>query len=337
MGSYPSGRGPLCPVCGLERLRDRDSRQCGKCHHHPGWHTQTDPGVVPSGYEKAWAHWQAYIGQSREHYAGPAKRPVKLGRQRIVIASDLHIPFQDSATVADLLVQEAQADTAVIAGDVHDFYSISRFIKYESVPIEQELAETTLFLEQASQTWPRVILLEGNHGTRLEKQLRSLLPADTVKVIQFLSGGTLSPLRAIARRFRNVEVASTPVDRFEIEWFVQINDLIVAHAEKFSKVPASALRQMAEWFADQHDALGLQPWNVLVQAHTHQLGKFPWYANKTLLECGCLCRLHGYQIEPKMKGRPQRRGWVTLEQVDGVTDVNTADYYWVDRALPKMA
>lgn len=337
MSNYPDGKGPICPICRTEQIHNRGSKRCKKCSTTPGW--QIDDGApLPKSYEGAWAEWQRYIGMAKDRYAGPARRSVKIGRQKILVAGDFHIPFHDKAAVAGMFAREKDADVLILNGDLQDFYSISRFTKYEHIPIDQELTEVTLFLEQASQTFPRVLVTTGNHDVpRFERQLRDRLPDDMVKVVEYLAGGNLSPIAAIARRYPNVEIASVPVGKHTVSWMAQVNDLIVTHAEKFSRVPGSTLRGIEEWLADMHGALGLQPWRVLVQAHTHQLGMFPWHADKLLVEGGCMCQTHGYQLAAKIGGRPQRRGYVTMEQIDGVTDLNSVRPYWCDVEVERAA
>lgn len=333
MSTYVKGQEPICPLCGIEKIRNRGAQKCAKCNRRPGWYLKdVNHPCLPRGYESQWLQWQQYIGQARERYAGPAKRPVKVGRQKIVIASDFHAPFHHQQYVAEMFERERDADLLVIAGDLQDHYSVSRFTKYESVPFEQEMAAVTLLLEQMSERFPRVLIVEGNHDRpRFEKQLREKLSEEMVKVVEYLSGGNLSCVRAAARRFPNVELAGNRIDgRYDVGWYAQVNDLIVSHMERFSRVPASTLRSVEEWFSDFERVLGLRPWRVIVQAHTHALGWFPWHADKLLVESGCMCRTAGYQLTPRAGGRPQRQGYVTLEQLDGVTDRNSVHPVWLD-------
>jgi Icc-related predicted phosphoesterase len=341
--SLPEHLQPTCPVCGRNKIKAKGSKQCAQCRFHPGWFL---PKVEPTAiqppnesqsaaiqpvpyYETAWAEWRRWIGAAHERYTAPADRPPG-ARQKILIASDLHCPFQDKQYVAEMFADTTDCDVAIFAGDLMDSYGLSRFLKYEQVPIETEVAEVTTFLEQASQQYPRVILLEGNHGNaRLEKQLLAL-DRQLVNAIRILTGGNLSLLRAAASRFENVELGVTQVGRHRMDWLVQVGDLIVTHAEKFSIVPGSAMRKVEEWLADQERTLDLQPWRVVAQAHTHQLGMFPWHADKLLLETGCLCETHGYQLTARIGGRPQRRGWWTLEQQDGWTDYDSIRMRWPD-------
>jgi hypothetical protein len=71
-------------------------------------------------------------------------------------------------------------------------------------------------------------------------------------------------------------------------------------------------------------------WRVVIQAHTHQLGMFPFSSDRLLVECGCLCQTPGYAVSARVGGRPQRRGYVTFDLVAGRCDVNSMRLQWLD-------
>ncbi len=48
-----------------------------------------------------------------------------------------------------------------------------------------------------------------------------------------------------------------------------------------------------------------------------------------LIEVGCLAQMQGYMLKPKIGGRPQRAGYVTFEQVNGVTDLNSVKFHYL--------
>lgn len=300
----------------------------------PGQKATPAARSLPVSADECWALLDTWIGRKRiPPTTAPKWTPAHT--QRIVIASDFHAPFHDPEAVAALITAEAaQTDTLVINGDLMDFYSISRFLKYEHVPIERELAATDALLAHLAGAFKDVLIVSGNHDApRFEKQLRTQLTPELLHVIEYLTGGNLSVIHAMAKRYPNVRFAPLTVDRFKVSWAAQLGDLICTHAEKYSKVPGSALRGIDEWFTDQQDTLHLQPWRVLVQAHTHQLGSFPWKADRLLVEGGCLCETHGYQLTARIAGRPQRRGYVTLTQHGGVTDLNSVRTVWLDPVL----
>lgn len=281
-----------------------------------------------------------WIGRSpRKQERKATKNGTLRALKRIVIASDFHAPFQCNQSVAELINREKdQTDTLIIAGDFTDSYSYSRFVRYEPITAEMEWAACDALLGQLSAAFPEIVCIEGNHDARLERHLRAQLTPDVMFAIEQLTGGVLDPFKAMAKRYPNVTFRGHNVGRHDVGWFAQFGDLIVAHAEKFSRVPGSALRALDEWFRDQHDALGLQPWKVLSQAHTHQLSSVYWGADKLLVESACLCATHGYQLQAKVGGRPQRRGYVRLEQSKaGVTDINSVRLVWLDPELRHAA
>jgi hypothetical protein len=149
-------------------------------------------------------------------------------------------------------------------------------------------------------------------------------------VIELLTGGNLSIIHLLAKRYPNVRFAPQQAGPFSLSWLTQVGDLIVSHAEKFSTVPGSALRKIEEGLTDFGQVYGLKPWKVLVQAHTHAHSVVLWHADKMLVEGGAMCATHGYMLSARMGGRPQRIGYTTLTQVNGVTDLNSLRFRWLN-------
>lgn len=286
---------------------------------------------LPITADEAWEQIDGWIGRKRIPKVKPPKFHARRER-KYVVAGDFHAPFQDNETVAELIANESgSADTLIISGDLIDHYSISRFVPYERVTIEQEIAGADALLTQLASAFSDVLIVEGNHDRpRFEKQIRSLLTPDMMHCIELLTGGNLSIVHLLAKRHGNVRFAPQQAGHYKLGWLTQVGDLIVSHAEKFSRVPGAALRQIEEGLTDFDRVYGLKPWRVLIQAHTHQLGLFPFKADRLLVESGCCCQTHGYQMTARMGGRPQRQGYVTLVQRDGITDINSVRPVWLN-------
>jgi len=336
MGSHRPG---VCSTCGGPTSR-KIYAQCTPCKQGSRPATVPPPTArpLPRDYDEALALYRQFIGCTASAYKGPHGRGKSHVRgndtERIVVVSDFHAPFVHWEAFAAFIEAEKGADVCIVAGDLQDHYSISRFLKYESVPIEQELAAAQTILERLSESFGRVVLIEGNHDSaRFEKLLHERLPLEAIDIIRYLSGGTLSTVEAMCRQFPNVELAKHRIDdRITASWFCQYGDLIVTHAEKFSTVPGAALRKVEEWFADFEGVIGLKPWRIIAQAHTHQLAWLPYRDDKVLVELGCMCANHGYQFTARIGGRPQRQGWVTLTQHCGVTDIASIRPRWWRKA-----
>jgi hypothetical protein len=256
---YAPGTEPICPICNVTPLRNKGSQIC-----HPCWAQQqredaerrraekaTAPGTREplTSYDEARALWERSIGLSVNRYKGPAKPRKDDGAQRILVLSDVHAPFHDKAVLADCIAENrGKVDLCVVSGDLSDCYSVSRFIKYESVGFSQEWAEVQIVLEALSEAFPRVRVVIGNHDARLEKQLLERCSADIVEAVRWMTGGTLCPMSMLCKRYENVEVVPhvTP-EGHRLDWLTTIGDAIMLHAEKYSRVPASALRGIDEW------------------------------------------------------------------------------------------
>lgn len=284
-------------------------------------------------FEEGWTRWQETIGMMRDRYKGPAKPRKSSSRKRILVIPDLHIPFHEPEMIADMMVREAkQTDIAVLIGDVGDAYSLSRYQKYESVPYDYEWAQVTVMMQSFSEAFPDVRVIVGNHDARLRKAIANHLSADMVEAITTMTGGTLCPITALARKFENITIAKHPIPNTEmtVDWLMVIGDAVLAHPEKYSRVPGSALRAFEEWCSDGALSMGLDSIRLLVMGHTHTLSMIPWRSNKLLVECGCLCKTQSYMTGARIGGRPQRRGYLWFEQEDGVTDLNSVGWHWYD-------
>lgn len=336
--SYKPGKEPTCPSCGVGKIKAIGSKQCADCRYRPGWHKEADPLPDPitrlplTNFEEAWQQWQRAIGMAKDRYVPKCGTNVpNLGAQKILVVPDLHAPFHEPEMFAAMLENEADADRCICIGDLGDAYALSRFMKYEHMPYRDEWASVTLVMQELASKFPRVTIVIGNHDARLEKQLRTHLTEDMVDAISFITGGILCPITALARRYPNVEIArhETPSGR-TVDWFTTVGDAWLGHPEKFSRVPGSALRFTEEWVSDNEETLGIEGARLIVMGHTHTYAQMPWRAGKLLVECGCLCQQQGYMLSPRIGGRPQRRGYLTFDQYDGVTDLNSVRFRWLD-------
>jgi hypothetical protein len=302
---------------------------------------QTMPPQAPleplTSFEEAWAQWMKAVGMAKDRYRPVQKRkPFKSNEhQKILVVPDLHAPFHEEQMFADMLEREADADKVICIGDLSDSYALSTFTHYRRVSFSEEWASVTLCLQSLSERFPVVEVVIGNHDARLEKRLRERLSEDMVDAVKYLAGGVLCPVTALAKRYPNVNVANHVVAGGDsVDWFTTCGDAWLGHPEKYSRVPGAALRFVEEWIADNEHALGLSRYRLLVLGHTHAYSQFLWRGGQMLIECGCLSQQAGYMLKPKIGGRPQRRGYVTFNQTDGITDLNSVRFHCFDVEHP---
>ena len=287
-----------------------------------------------SSYDDAWIRLSNAIGVAKDRYSGPAK-PKKAGKRiRVCAAGDFHVPFHDRDAVAELVAREAgHTDLLVLGGDFGDAHSASIFTKYDSVPFKEELAETKACLDVLSGAFHTIKYLRGsNHMDRVEKRLRERLDPELVEAILYMTGGELSPDLALVKHYANIKIDcwETPQGQ-RVPWLMVVGDVAFTHAEKYSVTPGFATRKIEEWLDDFAGALGLPPIRAVVQFHTHAMSLLPWRTDKVLVEPGCMCETHGYQLGSKIGGRPQRVGYVTFEMEDGRVDFDSIRLRWLNR------
>ena len=109
-----------------------------------------------------------------------------------VVANDFHGIFRDKKTCKLLFdfIKRQKPDEIILAGDVIDFYSISKFLKdpRRKWDVQKEVDDAYTILVDLKRSAPRAKIhyIEGNHETRLQKFLWGKSPAlTTIRNLQF--------------------------------------------------------------------------------------------------------------------------------------------------------
>ena len=192
------------------------------------------------------------------------------------IINDTHNPFQDQRALheVELFLKELQPDMVIYAGDMNDFYQISKFDRNpaRADSLQDDLDSTVSMFTRQRTLLPntRMIQIDGNHEDRLRRNLWGNNPA-------------MSSLRelTIGKLYQLDKNEIEHVDKDEgvlvngVFW-VTHGDLIRAHAG-----------YTAKGMSDKHGGCG-------IHGHSHRLGSyykrdrfgiFGWWEN------GCLCSL----------------------------------------------
>ena len=334
---------PGCKYCGKPITRGHT--RCVEC-----WYKRVDVKTKKSSlestvrqplttYDEAYKKWSELIGMSRDQFQGPPARTGVEGVTRICVIPDLHIPHHVPEYLSQLIAREAdRTDLAVMIGDVSDCQSVSRFIDYPKVPFEVEWAETTAIMHKLAEAFT-LRIIAGNHDKRVSRQIAAHLPdANWIDAVKAMSGGVLDPIYSLVRSLPagSAEIARHPIPGTDltVDWLTVIGDAVFAHPEVYSR-SLQASRKFDEMLHDHGEAMGVDyaALRLIVMGHTHNMSLVPWRSSSTklLVECGCLCQTAAYMTTPRISGsRPQRRGYVTLTQVDGRTDLNSVRLHFLD-------
>lgn len=279
---------------------------------------------------------QEQVGLPRHPVSAPAQRP-QGELTKILTLSDLHVPFHNVELLTSAIREHRDADVVVLLGDFLDMYSASRFTKERVLDPIDEIREAAAILELLASTFPRVVVLEGNHDSRAVRWLHTTRPElgalllHPFEYIRYVWNGGLQ------HRYSNVEFpqaqvhTSGPMTPVTARHFTVIGDALFGHFERSLKGPARTAYQLAlEWLPVWEGLLFPQgAVRVLVQGHVHRLSKVQW-SRYTLFECGCVADIMTYTVQDP-RYHPPQMGYVVLYQRDGVTDVNMSHYYVFDR------
>jgi len=254
---------------------------------------------------------------------GPVPKEFEVGDNQLVInllkdrlkilhLGDLHIPFQDDEQV-QIAVNRNKAADAVVAVELSDCYSISRFNKNLSIPFEVEVDNIVRYYEYLSDTFPLIFVVAGNHEKRITKRFTTGVPQSLLFLVK------KNMLELLARPFSNIVVLDLPI--------VQINDAIFTHAEYFSKVDLKAGVNASNFILEWKRTLGLDDYRLVVQSHTHMLGATYRFGGEVkIMESGCLCRIPDYAVV-NFYSKPQVNGYVTVVQENGQTNFDLTREY----------
>ncbi|MCM1324123.1 MAG: metallophosphoesterase [Acetobacter sp.] len=99
---------------------------------------------------------------------------------KILVASDVHIPFQDDKAVDAFLnaCDDLNPDIVVLNGDVMDMFMLSKFTKGEGRNPLEEVMMCREFLQRVRNAAPnaQIFYVIGNHETRLERYVLTKAP-----------------------------------------------------------------------------------------------------------------------------------------------------------------
>lgn len=279
-------------------------------------------------YEEAYRRLSLYV-EKKNHRNSPKERKSK--EKKILVLSDPHCPFHNTELISQIVNEHKDADICIVPGDILDCYSVSRFSKKIDMPLKQEIAEGMAFIEKLAATFPKVILLEGNHTERVRKYFESRVEPQ----VMFLVNHDL--LKIVCSNHSNIQIVK---DHYVfgngngegvISYFTLIGkDFVVGHWEKANKPPVKAAMDAYLWLESWKRYFNIPHISLFLQAHTHRLSKYPIGDGSTVIgESGCVAKIQSYAIESGAKYSAHLTGYWLVYQNDGITDINKSNFFIV--------
>lgn len=247
------------------------------------------------------------------------KRP---GRSETIVVSDLHSP----GIREDLLwyiAKRHEGSRLVIPGDIFHNDKASRFSrrKYscsrspEGSMSLHEIKEFTLAaLFRIHEFFEDIVILRGNHDERMAQAIALATDGDASEI-------DYSFKEAFESRIPNCTVRHGTARAMQM---MKRGDAYIGHFERYGIPKLAGAIKVIDWLLDDPEAASAGEWNVVVQAHTHKLGK-ALHKRKLALECGALTNIPDYYDAKLGTHGPPQLGYVHLVQHDGVTDIMESD------------
>ena len=269
-------------------------------------------------FQDAYREFNRWINRPEPLFTPPQTKD----GERWVIIADPHNPFCDQEALAKIIKEEKDANGVIVAGDTLDFYSLSRFVKEMEVPLEEEISEGTAFVQVLAENFPKVYVISDNHSKRALKYFSDRIPPEFMFLVNY------NILEMVCANLPNVELVKNEhiLRSGEIAYtshFLQLGDAIIGHAETSSKIDMRAVKNFEDWLLDWREFLGLNPWRVIMQSHTHKAGIIYSRGGYTMrMELGCLVKAEGiaYALRGDTKYSPPTLGYSLLVQENGRTD-----------------
>ena len=203
--------------------------------------------------------------------------------QRVVVANDFHVPFQDEAALALFrrFLRRQRPHWLILNGDFQDFWEISRFDRVPRAGKEfrEEITIGKAILVSFRRILPkaRITWIEGNHEFRLRKFL-----LQNARELYGLPGLSVPELFGL-KKLRIEYVACHPAATRFTDNFIRVGQLYVGHWDKVALHGGYAAKSLVE-------TKGVS----VLQGHTHRFGA---HARTTVdgrvllgIENFCMCK-----------------------------------------------
>jgi predicted phosphodiesterase len=243
----------------------------------------------------------------------PEKRIAVPDAHRVVILSDLQIPFEDGPALDQALevLHRINPDTVVLNGDIADCYAESAFLKdsvkaQESIPQTHERVRTLLDILQDV---PNKVWMGGNHEDRWRRLLWSESPTALAMLREHQRAAGLDgidlkdPVASFEKLFEMPKFGFKYYPYSHRLYFAD-NNLIVTHGKYVSRHSGYSAKRTWEWLGTS-----------CIVGHTHRLGSYLITQDgheAGAWENGCLC-----QLEPEYDDAPNWQQGFSVVHVDG--------------------
>lgn len=246
----------------------------------------------------------------------PQKRVMVPDVERVVILSDLQIPFEDGPAVNQALevIRSVQPDLLILNGDIIDCYLESSFTKKMKPALLKDVAAQTFWRAQkfmeAIAAVPQKIWLGGNHEERWALQIArenergGLSPISLALIASRKDQLDISDVHGSFARIYQLADYGITYYPYSHRLYLAERNLVVTHGKYVSRHSGQSAKRTFEWLG-----------RSCIVGHTHRLGNhLVTQDDRThgAWENGCLC-----QLEPEYDDTPNWQQGFSVVKVNG--------------------
>jgi len=197
--------------------------------------------------------------------------------ERLIVLNDIHVPFEDKQSLDAVYrgMRDMKPDKIILAGDIFDFYSISRFEKdpRKRVDLGDELGEAKRFLRDFRRRFkqPEIFYMRGNHEDRLQKYVLA-----NAAQLAWVEGLELANL---------LDLEEEDIQLVDKRWF-EYRGVIISHMNRSNKYGGYTAKN-----------IGMDVGKPLVHTHSHKVGHVSIGEGRDFYDNGCLCQLQADYLE----------------------------------------
>lgn len=258
---------------------------------------------------------------------GLLKGKYQMGRKRILVMGDLHIPDQQTDLILDIVEKNKDVHMIILNGDILDCQAVSGWHDEQMTILDYELKTAYQLLAKIRKiTKAKIVLVKGNHEQRVNKHYAQNAKSMGTAVVETeilykLAYGFQIKLRS------GVRVTFDPIENVEYAdgRSYAYGDLVVNHPSSYSKLYMQTATRM--WEGKLKDKY--KNAKVIICGHTHQLGVSFVENGVVLVEGGCLCKPARYADNDDRPYRVQQYGYIYLEMQDGKVDIDSIKAHYL--------
>ena len=284
--------------------------------------------------------WEKIKGMQEEYFMEAESNKIGVidpdqPLRKILTLSDIHFPFALVDELDKAVTLHSDADIVVINGDMLDGYAFSTYGRAKRIAALKEYRAAFEFVRKLSETFPKVVIVSGNHDRRpaktlarndFEKEASQILRPD---LLARIANGEV--LNEYGECTDIVEFDNVVYQKYD-SWYVRIGKTIFCHPDAyFGSWPGQTVVKLADYFTKR---LGGDKFDSVVVGHTHRLYKGV-VMNKLLIEQGAMAARMPYQHKADLRFPHAMNGYAVIYQdQDGNTDFSNSRIYYLGSQLP---